>query len=252
MKLRSLKAPSRDDDGTRFDERIESDAAGYTRRWAACTAGCTCRASSYELSMLSLGTTYDLINTAIFLPSGGSGRLRQKLVDALELVPGDRVLELGCGSGQVTARLVEAGARVVAVDALAPMLDAARRRAPRATFIHGDALSVEVGDGFHRVVLSFVLHNFDAAGRRRMLQRAADALAAGGSVGVLEWALPAVRGARTLWRGFLHRLEPSPSVADILDGALDDDFAAAGLAVKTRRRAALGRAQIVTLAKRSS
>lgn len=200
--------------------------------------------------MLSLGTTYDLINTAIFLPSGGSGRLRQKLVDALELTPGDRVLELGCGSGQVTRRLLDAGARVVAVDALAPMLDAARRRAPQATFMHGDALSVEVGDGFHRVVLSFVLHNFDMGGRRRLLQRAADALREGGTIGVLEWALPPLVAAGSLWRGFLHRLEPSPSVGEILDGALDEDFAAVGLAVRARRRAALGRAQIVTLTKR--
>lgn len=221
----------------------ESDARGYT------TGDCARARRGYDLWMLSLGTTYDLINTAIFLPSGGSGRLRQKLVDCLEIAPGDRVLELGCGSGQVTARLLDAGARVVAVDALAPMLDAARRRAPQATFVHGDAFSVDVGDGFHHVVLSFVLHNFDTGGRRRMLQRAADALRVGGRVGVLEWALPPFAAARALWRGFLHRLEPSPSVAEILDGALDDDFAAVGLAVLDRKRASLGRAQIVTLRK---
>lgn len=116
--------------------------ARMTRRVTAASSSAGLREGTLGLRparMLSLGTTYDLINTAIFLPSGGSGRLRQELVDALEITPGERVLELGCGSGQVTARLLDAGARVVAVDALTAMIDAARRRAPQATFVHGDA-----------------------------------------------------------------------------------------------------------------
>jgi SAM-dependent methyltransferase len=59
---------------------------------------------------------YDAITVAIFL--GGSRRLRHRLVDTLEVSRGHRVLELGCGSGQVTEQLVAAGAMVTAVDAL--------------------------------------------------------------------------------------------------------------------------------------
>jgi release factor glutamine methyltransferase len=38
------------------------------------------------------------------------------LIDALEVVPGDRVLEVGCGSGLVSLHLAKAGAMVTAVD----------------------------------------------------------------------------------------------------------------------------------------
>src|SRR3954449_7445227 len=44
---------------------------------------------------------------------------------------GKRVLDLGCGSGDLTLPLVQAGARVTAVDLSAGMLAVARRRCER-------------------------------------------------------------------------------------------------------------------------
>jgi SAM-dependent methyltransferase len=195
-------------------------------------------------------TIYDTINTAIFLPWGGSRRLRQSLVNALDVQPGHRILELGCGTGQVTARLLAAGADVVAVDALPAMLDRARTRAPRARFVEGDAITSEVGDGFDRVVLSFVLHNVDRPGRVRILRRAELALAPGGRIGVLEWALPAGPARARLWRWFLDTLEPSATVPDVLDKTLDVDVAAAGLRQTDRRSGTGGRTQILVLRRR--
>lgn len=197
--------------------------------------------------------TYDAINTALFAPTGGSRRLRRQLVESLAVRPGDRALELGCGTGQVTAELLLAGAAVVAVDELPSVLDAARRRAPGATYVAGDLVGVDAarlagGEGFDEVVLSFVLHNFDGPGRVAVLGQAAGALGRGGRVGVLEWAVPAgpLGGA---WRRFLHVLEPSEAVGDVLDGALDADLVAAGLRVEARRSVAAGRAQVLVAAR---
>lgn len=200
---------------------------------------------AHILEPLAVATTYDAVNAVIFFPSGGSRRLRQSLVDALDIRSGHRVLELGCGTGQVTARLLAAGAEVVAVDALSTMLAAARRRAPGASFREGDALHIDVGGGYDRVVLSFVLHNFAEEERIRLLRRAVAALAPGGRVGVLEWALPAQHIRGSLWRKFLHQLEPSAAVHQILDGALDRDLPAARLRVEHHRDVAGGRAQIL-------
>lgn len=199
------------------------------------------------MAAIPLATRYDAINTAIFLPSGGSGRLRQSLVEALDVREGQRILELGCGTGQVTARLLAAGAEVVAVDALHEMLDRARQRAPGATLVEGDAIKADIGTGYDRVVLSFVLHNFDAEGRVRLLRRAAVALAPAGRIGILDWAQPSGRVRARLWRRFLTALEPSPAVPQLLDGALDADIPAADLEIRAHRRAAGGRTQILLL-----
>ena len=198
----------------------------------------------------ALAARYDAINTALFWPTGGSRRLRQRLVDALDVRAGQRVVDLGCGTGQVTARLLAAGAEVIAVDALSEMLARTRRRAPGATLIQGDVVETDVGGGFERVVLSFVLHNFDAEGRVRLLRRAAEALAPGGRIGLLDWDLPSGPARAALWRRFLAVLEPSPHIGELLDGALDADIAAAGLQVVDQRTAAGGRTQILVLTKR--
>ena len=196
---------------------------------------------------MQLDRFYDALNTAIFLPWGGSRRIRRALVDSLEVSSRDRVVELGCGTGQVTELLVATGAEVVAVDQLPAMLVGAQRRAPQARIIEGDAMSAEVGGDFDRVVLAFVLHNFDGGGRVDLLRRSRSLLAEEGWVGVLEWGLPNGRWRSTAWRWFLHRLEPSPSVGEILDGALMADIAESGLRVVNGRRVAGGRARVLVL-----
>lgn len=217
---------------------------------------------------MPLAAKYDALNTAIFLPSGGSRRVRQRFVADLDVAPGQRVLEFGCGTGQVTALLAASGGEVVAIDPLHAMLEGARRRAPGATFVEGDLFDTEITGEFDRVVLSFVLHNFTTDDRREALLRSARALAPGGRVGILDWAVPSGRIRATLWRRFLTRLEPSstdaevtdpdlerkylggeaPNVRDVLDGALTTDIAAAGLGIRTRRPVANGRAEILIAA----
>lgn len=197
--------------------------------------------------MVRVATVYDLINTVIFLPAGGSRRLRRAFVVHLELQPSERVLELGCGTGLVTAELIAAGASVVAVDRLPEMLASARRRVPAATFIEGDVRGGAWDGTFDVAVLSFVLHSFDVAGRVELLRTTAATLAPGGRIGILDWASPAGRVRADLWRRFVHRLEPSPTVADLLDGALPADVVAAGLGTGIRVPLAGGRVQLLVV-----
>lgn len=195
---------------------------------------------------MAVDAVHDALTTAAFLPSGG-GRVRRSLVDALDVRSSHRVLELGCGTGQVTALLVESGAEVIAVDTLPEMLVGARQRAPGATLLLADALELDVGGAFDRVVLSFVLHGLDADARVRLLRRAREAAASDGQVGVLDWAQPSGRIKGQLWRRYLHTLEPSPTVPQVLDGVLADEVRAAGLRVSDRRPIAGGRAEILLL-----
>lgn len=204
------------------------------------------RSLVHQTECMALATAYDTLNAALFLPCGGSHRLRLTLVEALDVRPGHRTLEYGCGTGQVTACLLAAGSDVVAVDALPAMLVAARRRAPRATFINGDVFDAAVGGGFDRAVLSFVLHNFDSGDRVRLLRTTAAALTPDGQIGVLDWTCPRGRVRAAAWRRFIGVLE-SPLALQLLDGALDAEIAAAGLRIAARQQVANGRAQILVL-----
>ncbi|AYY15384.1 methyltransferase domain-containing protein [Actinobacteria bacterium YIM 96077] len=51
-----------------------------------------------------------------------------ELLDWLRPQPGEKIIDLGCGTGELTARLVDSGADVLGLDADQTMIDAARQR----------------------------------------------------------------------------------------------------------------------------
>ncbi|PKP67306.1 MAG: SAM-dependent methyltransferase, partial [Alphaproteobacteria bacterium HGW-Alphaproteobacteria-8] len=74
--------------------------------------------------------------------------------------PGERILDLGCGDGALTARLVDAGAEVLGVDASADMVAAAQARGVNAIVGRGEALdaAIPAGQGFDAVFSNAALH----------------------------------------------------------------------------------------------
>ncbi|MEZ5232567.1 MAG: protein-L-isoaspartate(D-aspartate) O-methyltransferase [Acidimicrobiales bacterium] len=84
------------------------------------------------------------------LPIGGGQTISQPqvvavMVEALELGPGDRVLDVGTGSGYAAAILAELAGEVFTIERLADLAAEARRRLaaePRPAAVH-----VRVGDG---------------------------------------------------------------------------------------------------------
>ena len=189
--------------------------------------------------------TYDASNAVLWLPTG-SDRMRRTFVDFLALGHRARVWEPGCGTGLVTRHLLAAGADVVSLDGAPAMLAAARRRAPGARFVAGDVLAGPLDEPFDRVVLAFVLHELDAAQRIALLQRAAGALAPGGTIGILEWACRARRSARRCGGRPCGRSSPrSPTMSST--SGLEAAIAGAGLTVVAAQRHAGGRARALVL-----
>src|SRR5829696_1563679 len=88
--------------------------------------------SGPRLARVNEATLYRFAAHALFTPFGGLTVIRRAAIDALRLRPGTRVLELGCGPGDVTAQLLERGTIVEAVDGSPEMLSAAAARAPAA------------------------------------------------------------------------------------------------------------------------
>lgn len=80
------------------------------------------------------------------------------LVDLLDPSPGDRVLDLGCGTGHLAADLRDRGAAVVGLDRSAEMLHEARRRYDGLPVIRGDARWLPVHRSLDGVFSNATLH----------------------------------------------------------------------------------------------
>ena len=76
------------------------------------------------------------------------------LVEACRIGPGQRVLDVAAGSGNVAIRAAEAGADVVACDLEPAQLEAGRAAAPGIEWVEADAAALPFGDGEFDVVTS--------------------------------------------------------------------------------------------------
>ena len=74
-----------------------------------------------------------------------SERLK-RVVDALDVQPGQRVLEIGCGHGVAATYVIANGAHLTAIDRSAKMIAAARKRNPDGEFIHTTLEDADLGD----------------------------------------------------------------------------------------------------------
>ncbi|NEE03152.1 class I SAM-dependent methyltransferase [Phytoactinopolyspora halotolerans] len=82
-----------------------------------------------------------------------------ELLDWLRPQPGERIIDLGCGTGDLTARLVESGASVIGMDAEPAMIEAARERLGDAAELHvADAHDFAVDEPVDAVVSNAALH----------------------------------------------------------------------------------------------
>jgi SAM-dependent methyltransferase len=84
-------------------------------------------------------------------------RFADSLVELLAPKSGERILDLGCGTGHLTAKLAESGAEVVGLDPSAPMRSTAQKAYPHLTFVEGDARNFSLG-AFDAVFSNAVLH----------------------------------------------------------------------------------------------
>jgi magnesium-protoporphyrin O-methyltransferase len=97
----------------------------------------------------------------------GRDEMRAKLLAALPAdLAGARVLDAGCGAGQMAVELARRGADVVAVDVAPSLLDVARRRTPddlagHVMYIADDMTDARLGRFDHVVAMDSLIH-YDA------------------------------------------------------------------------------------------
>ena len=139
---------------------------------------------------------YDRMNRIISL--GLDRGWRTRTVTELGLPAGSVVLDLACGTGDLSDDVVGAGLRAVGVDSSAGMLDSAHTRAP---LVRGDALQLPFADGcFDGVVCGFALRNFVEL--TAVFGEAARVLRRGGRFAALDATVPTnplLRVGNAIW-----------------------------------------------------
>src|SRR4051812_25484014 len=124
-------------------------------------------------AVLSNPAVYELWSRLV-----GGERGRTRFVGAhVRAQTGQRVLDLGCGPGELLPYLGDVG--YTGVDISAPYIERARERFDgRAEFRVGDATRIDDDlTGFDVVLVAGVLHHIDDDGVRRLFAGAARALA---------------------------------------------------------------------------
>ncbi len=80
----------------------------------------------------------DYAENAAFVPALGA-----PVLALLDPKPGERILDLGCGDGVLTEKIVEVGAEVIGVDASDTMIAAAKKRGLDARVMDGEKLAFD-------------------------------------------------------------------------------------------------------------
>ena len=149
---------------------------------------------------------YDLTNTV--LSFGRDRAWRRATRRALTLRPGERVLDVGAGTGVSTAELAQSGAYAVGTDISLGMLATGRRSRTHVPLLAGDALALPFPDcAFDAVTISFALRNVadpDAA-----LREFLRVTRPGGRLVVCEFSHPTNAAFRSAYLSYLMRSLPA-------------------------------------------
>ena len=147
-----------------------------------------------EVNAASRWEPQDYAKNAAFVPALGA-----PVLALLDPQPGERILDLGCGDGVLTVKLIEAGADVIGVDASETMIDAARERGIDARVADGQALNFD--------------REFDAAFSNAALHWMLDKAAVAASVfralkpgGRFVGEMGGHGNVATIWRGLREEL----------------------------------------------
>lgn len=148
---------------------------------------------------------YDRTNAVLSV--GNAALWRMAMVRAVAPQPGERILDVAAGTGTSSAALARSGARVVAVDFSAGMIEEGRKRHKNIEFVQADAQSLPFGDDeFDAVAISFGLRN--VAEPKAALAEMYRVLKPGGRVMVCEFSKPPVAILRAGYATYLRRVMP--------------------------------------------
>lgn len=100
------------------------------------------------------------------------------VLDLLQPEPGERILDLGCGTGHLTAQIADSGAAVIGIDHSKDMVEAAQASYPAIEFHQLDATAFQFDEPFDAIFSNATLHWVKPP--EQAVQRIRDGLRPGG------------------------------------------------------------------------
>jgi demethylmenaquinone methyltransferase/2-methoxy-6-polyprenyl-1,4-benzoquinol methylase len=198
---------------------------------------------------------YNALLKWCFLPFGGEQKVRRTLIEGLPLRPGDRILDMCCGTGGSTFALAEAvGERsnIKGVDLSTGQIRIARRqnRFANIELLVMDASRTAFRDvAFDAVVIPHALHEMPRSTRHAVLQEAWRLLVDGGLLVVLEMDTPSSPALHLCiafwWFYWLPFNVETPTRRDMLRRGVAAEVEAAGFSNVTKLSVFSGAFQVV-------
>ena len=172
----------------------------------------------------NIAHSYDLLNH--LLSFGIDKYWRSLLVKKVIQIKPSEILDIACGTGDLTIALYKRGINVTGLDIANRMIDIAKKksdkyierypgRAARPIFITGSADSIPLSDkSFDAVTIGFGIRNFENRGES--LLEINRVLKSGGVLAILEFATP----GNKIWRSVfnLYFLKILPAIGRLISG----------------------------------
>jgi len=159
-------------------------------------------------------------------------RYKSRLIEQADIQPGQRVMDLGCGTGTLAIMVKQAqpDAEVVGLDADSDMLKVARYKSANGKsevkFDVGFTNDLPYPDAsFDRVLSSIMIHHLKTPDKEKTAHEVYRVLKPGGQLHIIDFGKPTTTYGKMLGP-FLHKFEEAN---DNIEGRLPEIFEAPGL-----------------------
>lgn len=149
----------------------------------------------------TIARRYDLIT--VLLSFGRDRSWKRRLVSLEAIGPGTRVLDLACGTGDLTFAAAARGARVIGLDITEQMVRLAKEKGDRPRFVIGDIMALPFPDAsFDVVTTGYGIRNVPEL--PPALREIARVLRPGGALLSLDFNRPRNALVRSVFLGYLE------------------------------------------------